>query len=68
MYKLADYSITEAQSKYLPSMDAFLTDFAPVPPPKEDNAWLDFFLDIATAGAVSGLGKLFKTGMYLGIM
>lgn len=65
MYRRTDAAIAEAETAYMPSMDAFIRDFAPAPPPRQDSQWLDFFLDIATTGAAAGLGKLFKAGKTL---
>ena len=65
MYKRAKDAIDGAELKYGKSLDSFLNIFAPVPPPKQNSKWLDFFLDIATAGAMSGLGKVFSLGKML---
>lgn len=62
MYTRADFALSKANNFFQPSMDSFINAFAPVPPPKEDNQWLDFFVDIATMGAAAGLGRMVKAG------
>lgn len=62
IYSRTNEAIRDAQMDYQSSMDTFIRDFAPVPPPKDDNKWFDFLIDVATVGAASGFGKIFKAG------
>lgn len=63
LYTRTDFALSKANSFFQPSMDSFIAAFAPVPPPpKEDNQWLDFFIDITTMGAAAGLGRMVKAG------
>lgn len=63
MYTRADKALLRAKVYFQPHMTTFIRDFAPKPPPKEDNSkWLDFFLDIFTMGAAAGLGRMVKLG------
>lgn len=62
MYTRTDKAIARAETYFGSSMGSFIKHFAPVPPPKGDAKWLDFFVDIATMGAAAGFGSMIKAG------
>lgn len=67
MYSRTDAALLKANDYFGDSMDSFIKEFAPVPPPKPDDKWLDFFLDIATMGAAAGFGSMIKAGKALSL-
>lgn len=64
MFFRTKYSLLQARVEFISAADSFIDTFAPIPPPKQDDKWTEFFIEMATMGATAGLGKVVKTGTF----